>query len=401
MASDGRDGRGDRPGAAVVRAVVAVWRGTPAARGRGARGRLAAHLRTTVRSLWNAEHRPAAPRGPGRPPHPAAERRRVHDLVAPEWRRQGADVGWRRIVAALRDQGHAVPVRLVQAALATLKRAARVAEARSRAAARVTVHVEARDVIWAQDSVHLGWVGDAEVCGEVARDRATLATVTASAGPPATADDVCAGLEAARLARDGLPLVVQTDNGPPYVSRRLATYLAHHRVVHLRSRPYLPQDNGAAERAIGEYRGETGLTAGGALASVREAQARLDAARGRLDTARVRTSRGNRTAVALDAIVPHWYPRVDRERFYAASQAAMAEARAGAPSARAARAAEREAIWRTLEAFGLARRTRGGQPPPVAAAAGPARGLTTKGTPAALGASAGQAVSTTRSVQCR
>ena len=301
------------------------------------------------------------------------------------------DVGWRPIAVALRQAGRAAPDRLVQAALRDLKRAARVATAQTRAAARVEVTVLARDTIWAQDSWHLGWVGAAEVCGELARDRATLASVTTTAGPPATAADVCAGLETAAAARGTLPLVFQSDNGGPYASRRLAQWLADHQVVHLRSRPHLPQDNGAAERAVREYRGATGLTAGGALASVGEAQARLDAARAQLDQARVRPSRGAATAAALDAALVPWYPRVDRATFYATCQGAMAAARAGARTARAARAAEREAVWRTCEGVELVRRTRGGQPlAPPGSAPAPAR-PDAEGTPAALGASVGKA----------
>lgn len=43
---------------------------------------------------------------------------------------------------------------------------------------------------------------------------------------------------------------VMTDNGASYRSQRFATSCAHHRVRHLRTRPYRPRTNGKAERFI-------------------------------------------------------------------------------------------------------------------------------------------------------
>jgi hypothetical protein len=60
--------------------------------------------------------------------------------------------------------------------------------------------------------------------------------------------------------------------------------------------------------------------------------------------------------------MPRWYTRVSRESFHQAACSAIEKAVQGQRTARARRRAEREAIYATLEHFGLVRRTRGGAP---------------------------------------
>jgi len=98
-----------------------------------------------------------------------------------------------------------------------------------------------------------------------------------------------------------------------------------------------------------------------ALASLEEACQRLGAARERLD-GRPQRSLGGRTAIQADEDLPWWYDRVDRETFHAAACAAIDKAVLGCRSTRERRAAEREAIYQTLERYGLIRPTRGRAP---------------------------------------
>jgi hypothetical protein len=82
----------------------------------------------------------------------------------------------------------------------------------------------------------------------------------------------------------------------------------------------------------------------------------------RLNAQRVRPSHGGYTADELDRLLPRADDLVDRARFYDSACAAIERAVQGITHARARQRAEREAIWRTLEEFGLVTRTRGRRP---------------------------------------
>lgn len=342
--------------------VVAGWLQGGQRPPRGARTAAARRLGVCVRTLRNHEKRLVEGRPLprlGRPRLPEDRRRRVRRLVIEQRTSQGRRAGWRPILEGIRRKEESVSVMLVQEYVAEIKAAERLREREERERERVSVEVLARDAIWGEDSAHLGRVAGEPVEGEIIRDRGTLATVSCSAGPAVTEEDVIALLEQGRAERGTLPLALQRDNGGAYRGGKLARYLAKNRVVVLRSRPRTPTDNGATERAVRDVKGESGLGRGVELSSVEEAQARLEAAREVLDGGLLRGSRGYRTARELDGEMPGWYPRVDRETFYAECCAAIGEAVLGASGARAVRVAEREAILRTLEAFGLIRRTRG------------------------------------------
>ena len=52
------------------------------------------------------------------------------------------------------------------------------------------------------------------------------------------------------FARYGIPLQLVSDNGPQVVSEQLAQFLALNGVQHIRTVPYHPSSNGAAERLV-------------------------------------------------------------------------------------------------------------------------------------------------------
>lgn len=159
-------------------------------------------------------------------------------------------------------------------------------------------------------------------------------------------------------------------------------------VVHLFSMPRTPQHNAVAERGMREIKETTSLGAGRELAALTVERAEVVFARGgrapalkltpardeewplELEEAclalndRARPSRGGRSATELDRILPHWDHRICRESFHRAAMEEIERASAAAPSVHARRKAVREAIYFTLEAFGLVKRTRGGRPLP-------------------------------------
>ena len=232
-----------------------------------------------------------------------------------------------------------------------------------RALARMSVRVALGDVLWALDETHLGRLeeGDA-VLGLVVQEVASTRTLFVSVGPAGTAEDLIRALEALRLSRGGLPLVIGLDNGPAMKSGLLALYLAFHGVVALRNLPYVSRHNPCVERGHRDLKELSGLGKGVVLASHAEAALALAPAVVELTENRPVTSRGWKTPLAVDTETPRWYSSVDRWDFYGAARRGIKQAVKGCRNDRERRKAEREAILQTMENFALIERTRGGAP---------------------------------------
>jgi hypothetical protein len=228
-------------------------------------------------------------------------------------------------------------------------------------AKRVSIKVHYRDVLWAEDGGQFGRVDWEPLMAEILRDVGTTKTLAVGIGP-ATGDDLAALLYHMKSTRGTLPLVFSVDNGGAQKSRELAEFCEQEGVIVLRNLARTPKHNPFAERAIRELREDSGLDASTPLKDEAEGMARLQEAWRRIDNRHRRPKHGYRTAAVVDRETPSWYPHVDRARFYAAARKAIEEATCGCTTARARRLAEREAIFRTLEDFGLVSRTRGGQP---------------------------------------
>ena len=56
------------------------------------------------------------------------------------------------------------------------------------------------------------------------------------------------------FAQFGLPSALVTDNGPQFTSEEWATFMSQHGIVHMRSSPYHPATNGAAERNVQTFK---------------------------------------------------------------------------------------------------------------------------------------------------
>ena len=310
-----------------------------------------------VRTLHDWEHK--QPGRLGRPPTPAPVRRAAYRSVVRDWERQGRSAGWRPVAAAL---GARVSTYLVQSSLREGKKRWRRRKEEHAQRHRTSVVVHARDAVWSIDAAQLGYGPDGPVEGQAVRDPASRATPAVRAGAAPTADDVIAVLDEARAVRGTLPLVVTMDNGPPYRSRKVRTYLARHRVVPLFNLPHTPQHNPFVERAIGELRQDSGLGARSLVPDARTAARWWRESAARLDQERLRATLGYRTAAQADAELPRAPDAVDRARFYAEACCALRRAVLGCKGARARRRAERNSIYATLENFDLITRTRGGAP---------------------------------------
>ncbi len=309
----------------------------------------------TLQNWRQAAQKPPTPWG--RPGHAPQARFKAHLQVARAFRQQGWTAGWRPIANALQGR---VPLRLIHASVTQLKQHRRQRQDRRRQAIQVRVTVRASHTLIVQDATHCGRTPQGAIQAEIFKDRGTLATSVLAVGRPLTAAGQVQVFE--RMKQNGgLPLVWGTDNGLAYRSRAVEAYLVKEQVMHLRSQPHTPQNNGAAECAIGELKAEAALGKGVIVQSREEAARRLQEAAQRLTQGRRRATKGYQTSAMLANCLPCGYAVVRREVFYAQATAAIEATVHEGMSVRARRRAEREAIFRTLEQFGLVEITRGGQ----------------------------------------
>ena len=252
-----------------------------------------------------------------------------------------------------------VPIRLIQWGLAELKLAWRRKERRRIAKRRKGIEVLFQGAIVAQDSTHTGSCQWHKTWCEMLKDPATLFELAKGDGKVITGKGIIKILEGLK-AKGLLPLTWASDNGPANVCKDVAKWLKRNMVIHLRSRTYQPEDNATAERGIQEDKAEARLGKGVILQRPIQGVRRMQATAQRLNLYRPRMSKGGKTSQQLTEEMPWWYTKVCREEFYQKASAAMQTATLDL-TGRAARAAERDAIFRTLELFGLILRTTGDQ----------------------------------------
>ena len=303
-------------------------------------------------------------RGPGgrwgRRPRPEALMEAARTDCHRELLARGYGRWWKTIWECL---GRTYAQALVREVVTDLKAEDRARKRLLRTLARMSVKAFFGDVLWSLDETHLGRIEEGEaVQGLVVREVASTRTLVVSVGPEATAEDLVRALEALRLARGGLPLVICLDNGPAMKSELLALYLAFHEVVALRNLPHVSEHNASVERGHRDIKELSGLGKGVVLRDHAEAARALIPALTELNERRPVASRGWRTPEAVDNGTPRWYASVDRRAFYEAACRAIRDAVQECRNDRERRKAEREAILSVLEDFALIERTRGGVP---------------------------------------
>lgn len=179
--------------------------------------------------------------------------------------------------------------------------------------------------------------------------------------PPATGEAAVEWLKILIEACGFTPLVVGTDNGPPYKSGVFIEFLEQRQIVHLRNLPHTPQHNAHAERGVKEVKQALGILSGVLRAARPWLGLRLRAAIRHLNHALHRGVLKGRTAAESAAELPVAEALVDRAKFFKKTCAAIKEAVQDCTSARAARLAERKAILQTLASYSLIAITRGGK----------------------------------------
>ena len=250
-----------------------------------------------------------------------------------------------------------VPRRLLSDALNVLKAEHAARQTERLNANRVHIKVLATGVLMTQDSTLVGYYKKCKVWAEVFKDVASTWSWAEGDGHCLNHHRELGHLEGL-WSRGTLPLVLATDNGPAYKEYWVQHALCKEKVIHLFSRPHTPQDNPWVERGIGEGKALAELNADVILQSRIEGVRRLEEALQTLNNHWPRQSRGGLTAAQLEDKLPDWSKFVSRAEFYAAADEAIKKAVKEANGMKE-RQATREAIFRTLERFGLILRTRG------------------------------------------
>ena len=301
----------------------------------------AERLEVTPQTLRNWRRQAVMPERPtiGRPCHSEARRQEVDRLVAIEMERQG-NPGWRPIAAALPY----LPVRLVQASVAAIKKCRRKTVREKLAANRTTTEVLAREAVWTIDGTQSKDEWDERLFSQAVKDRGSLSYRAVESGVPSTAGDVVGILS----AQEGLPLVLGSDNDKIYCGTETSAWLAANKIVHLRSLPRTPQHNGAMEVAI-RFLKEAAKLNGGTLQETAK----------QMNAYRLHGSKGYKTSTVLDAELPVAYHKVSRDVFYEKCMTRLSRVREAPMEWRVRRLVEREVIYATLEEYELIKRTGG------------------------------------------
>jgi putative transposase len=319
---------------------------------------VAAALGRSVRTIQSdLAERPAGPaRRPGRPCH---DRRRwllALRVVGRVLRRQRWKAGWREVLDL---QSAELTSWEVQECTRCWKERHRRKLAAVRRACRVSVEVLAPDMIWAIDAKHLSRGEQGVLAAEVVRDACPRKVRGASVGPPASAREVVALLEAVVVERGCAPLVLMHDNGKAYIGTDVTAWREAHGVLDLCNLPHTPQHNGALERTMRELGEQTGLGRGVRHVGLLDAAMAVHDAIWRMNS-RPRAVLGRRSADEVDGLGRAIYSAEERKELADEVRAAQEEAMRDAKGARARRLACRRALLDVLERRGLVRITRGG-----------------------------------------
>lgn len=318
---------------------------------------LARALDVTPRTLrnWDKKSGLESFKKLGRPAHDERARRAAYWRVGREYLRQGR-CGWRPIAFALSGE---VPTRLIQAVTRDLKSYEKKHERRRILPRRQRIDVLVKNALWVQDGSQVGREENGKAIeSQIVKDRGSLITVGIATGASARGADVIDLLSRLKAER-GLPLVLGSDNGSQYVCEETKAYLRQEKVIHLRSLPRTPQHNGAAEIGHAEIKRCAGLKA--CLVTTPEiAHDKAVRAIQLLDKNRFRQSKGFKTGAELDETLFVGYDKISRDWFYEECSKRIEEAKLGKSTWREKRMAERDAIFETMERYGLVRRHGGG-----------------------------------------
>lgn len=252
----------------------------------------------------------------------------------------------RAVMAGLGGQKQRV--RLIRLVVGELNRRRKVRAVKHVLENRTSVKVNQPGVMVVLDAAKIPNKDGGELI--VFRDRGSLSTQTRVSDELATcASDTLAVLE--KLKFDGcLPFVVGSDNGSPFTANEVRRFLDENNVIHLKSLPRVPEQNGSAENAVGDVKRLIKNGVG------------VDRVDPILNKNRKRATLNWKTPAEVESENRRSFNEEERKDFYTACKAAILKALLGTKTAYEKRKAEREAVFQTLENRSFITRTRGHRP---------------------------------------
>lgn len=260
--------------------------------------------------------------------------------IARQWKRQGGP-GYRPIVKALPG----IRVRVVKMIIAELKRRKKQRQDLIRKKVRVRVRVNRPGAVVTMDGATAKKGADYIVY----RDRGSVSTNADECGGVLNAQNTVNVLNGLK-SQGRLPLVMCTDNGSPFCAQVVEDFMSNNFIVHLKSLPRVPQQNGSCENAVGEFK-----------ALINDGYSPKKACE-ILNERRKRRTLNYWTSNEFDKKYFQPYTDDARAQFFYAAKDAIRVAQLGTKSVYEKKKAEREAIFKTLESFSIITRTRGNRP---------------------------------------
>lgn len=326
-------------------------------RGRGVKlDDLAKRLGVTKRTLrnWKTKAKRDCELRSGRPRYTRSDHIRALILVARELKRQGYP-GSPAISSVLKDK---VQLRLIRKYVSAIKERRRTKKLEFLRLNRISVQVQATNVIWTQDGTHLGRKKNKAIEAQLIKDRASKKIICAMTGEAANGKEVVRTLELLKISRE-LPLVWMTDNGAAYCNEDVKKFMDREKIIHVRSLPRTPQHNGAAEVMMREIKNDCMLGKKTVLLSANEGHARLTESVVKINKNRRRLSLGFKSSDEKDEELSMNVKRIDREVFYEQYQQEL-NASVDVQNVRQKRLREREIVMCLLEKHKMILRKRSG-----------------------------------------
>lgn len=307
---------------------------------------LAKSLQVTTRTLrtWKSYYLAGKFPKVGRPPHSVKKKLETAKKVKSSWHEQGRP-GWRAIKASIPECSTV----LVQKFVSILKRKERQKQWAFQRKSQKRIKVLYPNVVWSQDATFLGEKSSKRYA-EIVKDRCSLRLVEAEASGSLSNFKTLEILD-----RNVLPLVYMSDNGSAYTSKEVSNVLREKRVIHLKSLPRTPQNNGAAEVAVREVKRLYSFADEEKISD----QEKLKRSKEILNTKRLWASLDYRTVEEYEETCARVKTEEIREELYAEYELGVLRIERNVSNGRKRRVLEREFILGLLEKYGLIKRYEG------------------------------------------
>ena len=260
--------------------------------------------------------------------------------IAKEWKRQGYP-GSRPVIKSLPQ----IRTRAAREIISQLKKRRNKRTSKIKKQIRISIKINHTSTVGSMDGTTITKGNDYIIY----RDRGSLKLETEKCESYLKSTDTIKVLNTIKQ-QNKLPFVLCTDNGSPFCSAEIESFLSKNYIIQLKNLPHVPQHNGACERAVREFK-EVFIE-------------NLDAKKTEniLNNNRLRPGISWLTASEFEKTNYKYFKTEERIKFYESTKEKINEATANVICKKVKRKKEREAILKNMELYGLIKINRGNQP---------------------------------------